>query len=35
VENLSNRSARDVLDDHLNLANEWGAEEDIGRILEE
>ena len=35
LEELSNRSAKEVLDDHLNLAKKWGAEEDIERIVEE
>jgi SnoaL-like domain len=35
MEDLSSRTAREVLDDHLNLAENWGAEEDIERIIEE
>lgn len=35
VEELNNRSAQEVLDDHLNLAEHMGAEEDIERIVEE
>jgi hypothetical protein len=35
VEELSNRSAQEVLDDHLNLAENWGAGEDMERIIEE
>ena len=35
MENLSSRTAQEVLDDHLNLAENWGAEEDIERIIEE
>jgi len=35
VEDLSNRTAQEVLDDHLNLAEHWGAEGDIERIAEE
>ncbi len=32
---LSKRSAQEVLDEHLNLAQNWGDEEDIVRIVEE
>ena len=35
MEELSKRSAQQVLDDHLNLAQNWGAEDDWRRILEE
>jgi hypothetical protein len=35
VEELSNRSAQEVLNDHLNLAENWGFEGDIERIVEE
>jgi len=35
VEDLSSRSAQEVLDDHLNIAQNWGAEEDIERVVEE
>jgi len=35
MEDLSSRTAQEVLDDHLNLAENWGAEEDIERIVEE
>ena len=35
MEDLSSRTAQQVLDDHLNLAENWGAEEDIERIIEE
>jgi SnoaL-like domain len=35
MDDLSNRSAQEVLDDHLNLAKNWGADEDIERIIEE
>ena len=35
MEDLSSRTAQEVLDDHLNLAENWGAEEDIERIIEE
>jgi SnoaL-like domain len=34
VEDLSSRSAREVLEDHLDLSNEWVAG-DMERILEE
>jgi SnoaL-like domain len=35
VEDLSKRSAQEVLDDHLTLAENWGVEGDIERIVEE
>ena len=35
MEDLSTRTAQEVLDDHLNLAENWGAEGDIERIIEE
>src|SRR3954463_10157804 len=43
MENLSSRTAQEVLDDHLNLAEDWGAKEgaehvtegDIARTVEE
>src|SRR3712207_1233098 len=35
MEDLSNRTAQEVLDDHLNLAEHFGAEEDWRRIVEE
>ena len=43
MEDLSNRTAQEVLDDHLNLAEHWGSEggaqpitdEDIERAIEE
>jgi SnoaL-like domain len=35
MEDLSNRTAQEVLDDHLNLSEHWGAEVDIERIIEE
>ena len=35
MEDLSNRTSQEVLDDHLNLAENWGAEGDIERIIEE
>ena len=35
MEELSNRSAQEVLNDHLNLAENWGFEGDIERIVEE
>ncbi len=34
MEDLSRRTARQVLDDHLNLANDWG-DKPVDRILEE
>jgi hypothetical protein len=35
LEELSNRSAQEVLDDHLNLTEHFGAEEDWRHIVEE
>ena len=35
MENLSSRTAQEVLDDHLNLDEHFGAEEDWRRIVEE
>jgi hypothetical protein len=35
VEELSKRSAQEVLDDHLGISNRWGPDEDITRIVEE
>jgi hypothetical protein len=35
VEDLSGRTAQEVLDDHLNLAEDWGAQEGAERITEE
>ncbi len=35
MDDLSTRKAQEVLDDHLNLAENWGAEGDIERIIEE
>jgi ribosomal protein S13 len=35
MEDLSNRTAQEVLDDHLNLAEHFGAEEDWRQIVEE
>jgi hypothetical protein len=35
MEDLSSRTAQEVLDDHLNLAEHFGAEEDWRRIVEE
>jgi len=35
VDELSNRSAQEVLNDHLNLAKDWGAEDDMARLFEE
>ena len=35
MENLSSRTAKEVLDDHLNLDEHFGAQEDWRRIVEE
>ena len=35
MENLSSRTAQEVLDDHLNLDENFGAQEDWRRIVEE
>ena len=35
MEELSSRTAQEVLDDHLNLDEHFGAEEDWRRIVEE
>ena len=35
MEDLSNRSAQEVLDDHLNLAKDWWTEGGTKRITEE
>jgi serine/threonine protein kinase HipA of HipAB toxin-antitoxin module len=35
VKELSKRSAQEVLDHHLGIANRWGPDEDIERIVEE
>ena len=35
MEDLSGRSAQEVLDDHLNIAQNWGAEDDIERLVDE
>jgi hypothetical protein len=35
MEDLSNRTAQEVLDDHLSLSEHWGAEEAPERIAEE
>lgn len=35
MEDLSARSAREVLDDHLNIAQEWTGEKDIDAIVQE
>ena len=35
MEDLSSRTAQEVLDDHLNLDEHFGAEEDWRRIVEE
>ena len=35
MEDLSSRTAQEVLDDHLNLAEDWGAQEGAEHIAEE
>jgi hypothetical protein len=35
VEDLSSRTAQEVLDDHLNLAENWGGERGFKRGIEE
>lgn len=35
MEELSERSAQEVLDDHLDIANRWGSDEDLELIVEE
>ena len=35
MEDLSSRTAQEVLDDHLNLAEDWEAQEGAERIAEE
>jgi hypothetical protein len=35
VEGLDNRSAREVLEDHLNIAQRWSAEADFEQILDD
>jgi hypothetical protein len=35
VEDLGSRSAREVLEDHLNIAQRWGGEADFEQILED
>jgi hypothetical protein len=35
MEDLSSRTAQEVLDDHLNLAEDWGTQEGAERIAEE
>ena len=35
MEDLSSRTAQEVLDDHLNLAEDWGDQEGAERIAEE
>jgi hypothetical protein len=35
VENLSKRSAREVLDDHLGIANAWGPDQDLEELVTE
>ena len=35
MEELSKRSAQEVLDDHLDIANRWGSDEGVERIVEE
>lgn len=35
MEDLSRRSAQEVLDDHLNIAQNWGEEDDIERLVQD
>ena len=35
MQDLSSRTAQEVLDDHLNLAKDWWAKEGVERITEE
>jgi hypothetical protein len=35
MEELRKRSAREVLDDHLNIANQWGPDDDLERIVQD
>jgi SnoaL-like domain len=35
VEDLGKRSAREVLDDHLGIANRWGPDQDLEDIVAE
>ena len=35
MEELRKRSAREVLDDHLNIANRWGPDDDLERIVQD
>jgi hypothetical protein len=35
MEDLSSRTAQEVLDDHLNLAEDWGVHEGVERVTEE
>jgi hypothetical protein len=35
MEDLSSRSAQQVLDDHLNIAQRWSSETDFDQILED
>jgi hypothetical protein len=35
VEDLGSRSAREVLDDHLNIAQRWGGQADFEQVLED
>jgi hypothetical protein len=35
LEELSKRSAREVLDDHLNIANRLGPDDDLERIVQD
>ena len=35
MEDLSSRTAQEVLDDHLNLAEDWGAHEGVERVTKE
>jgi hypothetical protein len=35
MEDLSKRTAREVLDDHLDIANRWGPEQDLEEVVAE
>jgi hypothetical protein len=35
VEDLENRSAQEVLDDHLNIAQEWVGDVDVETVVQE
>jgi SnoaL-like protein len=35
ADDLRKRSAQEVLDDHLNIAQDWGEDEDMERLVEE